>query len=70
MDENFDWVNNITRIPSNFLWNRFGSEPNALIFWNTYYSHPMDWKFNNKYKTKQQWHLSYESNFMASVKDS
>jgi len=29
-----------------------------------------DWKINEKYNTKVQWHLAFESNFLAADKDS
>ena len=70
MEENYDWVTNITRIPSNLIWNRFGKEPKVFMFWNTYYGHPMDWKYDEKLNIKKAWHLSYESNFIAAVNGS
>ncbi len=70
MDENFEWVKNITRIPSNMLWNRYGNEPKVLMFWNAHWAHTSDWYIDKKYNIKSQWQLSYENNFIAAVKGS
>lgn len=59
MDLSFDWLKNITRIPPNYLWNRYGNQPEVLMFWNAYYGGPLDWHIDPKYKIKSQWHLSY-----------
>ncbi len=40
------------------------------MFYNAYYAHPLDWHLDRKYNTKSQWLLSYENNFIASVKKS
>ena len=68
MDESYDWLLNITKIPSTFIWNRYGSQPDVLMFWNTYYRNEMNWWIDKN--TKSTWHLSYESGFIAAVKGS
>jgi hypothetical protein len=41
-----------------------------LIFFNSLYGSPLDWHLDNQYNNaKSQWHLSYESNFIAAVKN-
>ena len=51
-EDNFDFVQNITRIPSAFIWNRYEKQPTNLIFWHAHYGHPSNWKVNYKYATK------------------
>lgn len=67
VDESFEWILNVTRFPSNLIWNRYGLEPDVFLLWNTYYGGPLDWHFDQEFMTKSQWHLSYESNFIASI---
>ncbi len=52
------------------LWNRYGDEPKVLMFWNAHWAHSSDWHIDKKYNIKSQWHLSYENNFIAAVKES
>jgi hypothetical protein len=68
--ENFDFIKNVTRIPSNMLWNRYGNEPEVFMYWNSLLGCPANWHYDEKRKTKVQWHLSYENNFIAAVKRS
>lgn len=70
MTDSFDWLKNITRIPSTYLWNRYGSEPEVLMFFNGYYASPLEWKVDKEKHFKVQWHLSYENNFIAAAKGS
>lgn len=69
-EENFDFVQNITRIPSGLLWNRYGQHPKNLLFWHVRFAHPSNWQMDYKYNTKKQWELSYESSFIAAEKGS
>jgi hypothetical protein len=39
------------------------------MFFNPQYGSPYYWKLNTKFNTKQQWHLAYESNFIAAEKE-
>lgn len=69
-EQNFDFIQNITRVPSGLIWNRYGDQPKYLMFWHGHWGHPSNWNFDYKFKTKKQWHLSYENNFIAAVKGS
>jgi hypothetical protein len=42
----------------------------VFIFWNSLLGCPADWHYDFEHKTKAQWHLSYESNFIAAIKHS
>lgn len=41
-----------------------------MMFWHGHYGHPSNWQLDYEHKTKKQWHLSYENNFIAAVKGS
>jgi hypothetical protein len=40
------------------------------MFWHPHYGAPFEWKIDEKYKIKSQWHLAYENNFIAAEKGS
>jgi mannosyltransferase OCH1-like enzyme len=41
--DNFDWLLNIGRYPSQYIFNRFGHLPKVFIFMYPHYGSPFDW---------------------------
>jgi mannosyltransferase OCH1-like enzyme len=35
--QDFDWVVNMAKLPSQLILNRYGEVPSAFIFWNPFY---------------------------------
>lgn len=63
--EGFDWVVNIGRYPSQYIFNRYGHLPKVLLLWFGLVADPFDFEIDEKHNTKSTWRLSYESNFIA-----
>jgi hypothetical protein len=66
--EGFEWIVNIGRYPSQYVFNRFGHLPKVLLYWGVQDGSPVNWEIDEKYNTKNIWHLAYESNFIAADK--
>ena len=41
--ESFDWLLNIGKYPSEFIFNRYGNLPKVLMYWHPHYGSPFDW---------------------------
>ena len=46
MVEKLDWIFNISKIPSNYLWNRYGTLPKIIMGITPWLSNPADWVIN------------------------
>lgn len=57
--ENFDWLINIGRYQSRYVFNRYGDLPKVFMMWHPHYGAPLEWSINEKYNIKTQWHLAY-----------
>jgi len=68
--QNFDWLVDIAKFPSKFIFNRFGEVPDVLLFWNQHYGGHFEWEVSETYNTKYEWRLSIFNGFMAAVKGS
>jgi len=68
--QNFDWLVNIAKLPSQLVFNRFGDVPDVLMFWNQHYGGEFEWEISETYHTKYEWRLSIFNGFMAAVKGS
>lgn len=68
--ESFDWLLNIGRYPSEFIFNRYGALPRVFMMWHPHYGAPLKWSINKQLGVKSQWHLAYENNFIAAEKGS
>ena len=68
--ESFDWLVNIGRYPSQFIFNRYGALPKVFMMWHPHYGAPLKWTVNKQHNVKSQWHLAYENNFIAAEKGS
>lgn len=54
---NFDWIINISRYPSQYIFNRFGKHPKVLVQFHYEYGGVMEWEVNTTANTKVQWQL-------------
>ena len=68
--QNFDWLVDIAKLPSQLISNRFGEVPDVLMFWNQNFGGFFEWEINEVYHTKSEWRLSIFNGFMAAVKGS
>jgi hypothetical protein len=68
--ESLEWLINIGRYPSQYIFNRFGYLPKTVMMWYGLSASPFDWKVDDKHNTKALGKLGYESNFIASEKGS
>jgi hypothetical protein len=68
--ENLEWLINIGRYPSQYIFNRFGRNPKVVMIWYGMSASPFDWKVDEKYNTKSLLKVGYENNFMACEKGS
>jgi hypothetical protein len=66
----FDWLVNIGRLPSKYLFNRYGNLPKVVMHYHPSWGGVFDWKVNSTINTKVQWQLPYENNFIAAEKGS
>lgn len=57
--EPLDWLINIAKLPSQFIFNRYGNLPKVFITWSPISGSPETWDFNQKHNTKDQWHVSF-----------
>lgn len=66
--ENFDWILNIGRYPSQFIFNRFGQNPRVVLSFHPTEGMPGTWKLTNiskDHSVKTQWYQGIESSFLA-----
>jgi mannosyltransferase OCH1-like enzyme len=59
MLENFNWLINITKYPSNLIFNRYGKRPNNFMFFHPHYGSPFMWDVDPKVNSKIGWQLGY-----------
>ena len=50
-----DWVTNVARLPSHFIWNKFKPLPKVLMSFSFYEPNPIFWSVNDQRKTKSEW---------------
>lgn len=43
--ESFDWIVNIGRYPSQYIFNRFGNTPNIFMAFHPFMGQPEDWLY-------------------------
>jgi mannosyltransferase OCH1-like enzyme len=41
--ESFDWILNIARYPSQYIFNRYGELPKVLMYFHPHYGQPFNW---------------------------
>ncbi len=63
--EGLEWLVNIGRYPSNYIFNRYGSLPRVFMFFHPHYGSPFNWTVNPQVNSKTAWLLGYENNFIA-----
>lgn len=68
--ENLNWLVSIAKYPSNFIFNRYGENPKAFMFFHPHYGSPFIWKVDPVVNSKITWQLGYENNFIAAEKGS
>lgn len=68
--ENFDWLINIGRYPSEFIFNRYGELPKVFMLFHPHYGSPFSWKIHPQLNIKVCWHLAYENNLIIAEKGS
>jgi hypothetical protein len=70
--ENLDWLVNIARYPSEYVFNRYGPLPKVLMFWHPHYGSPLEWSVNPTYliNGKVSRDNAYENNFIVAEKNS
>jgi hypothetical protein len=44
--ESFDWLINIGRYPSQYIFNRYGHLPKVFMMWHPHYGSPLQWSIN------------------------
>lgn len=67
--ESLDWLLNIAKYPSQFVFNRYGELPKIFFTFHPWYSNPAEWTVDDKANTKSAWHIAYENNFFATEPD-
>lgn len=68
--ENFDWLFFISRVPSNYIWNRFGALPKILLSFHPWFRYPAQWTIDATHNTKSTIKLCYENFFFAAQPES
>lgn len=66
--ENFDWLINIAKFPSQYIFNRFGDLPQVLMFWNPNAGGFLEWEVDEAVNTKAGWRYSFENSIIIAVK--
>ena len=62
--ESLDWILNIAKYPSQFVFNRFGELPKVLMFFHPHFGQPFRWDFDERANTKSMELTAYENNFI------
>ena len=57
--DNLDWLVNIAREPSQYIYNRYGKLPRLLMTFHPWYGNPADWTVDPRVSTKKSWQLAY-----------
>jgi len=57
--ENFGWLLDIARYPSQSIFNRYGELPKMFMFFHPHYGSLFDWKYDPHANTKMAWLASY-----------
>lgn len=68
--ENFDWLVNIARFPSKYVYNRFGEVPDVFMFWDQNFGGLFQWEISENHLTKKDWRFSIQNSFIAANKES
>jgi len=66
--ESFDWLVNIAKFPSQYIFNRYGELPSALMFWNPNFAGFLEWEIDQAANTKEGWRYSFENSIIVAVK--
>lgn len=56
---NFDWLVNIGKYRSQFIYNRYGQIPDVLFFFNQQFGSPFNWQEKPEINAKVQEILGY-----------
>jgi mannosyltransferase OCH1-like enzyme len=62
--ENFDWIINISRYPSQYVFNRFGEVPAVFMMFHPHDGQPFNWKLDKEANTKNMRLCGYESSIL------
>ena len=66
--DNFDWLVNIAKFPSQYIFNRYGELPSALMFWNPNTGGFLEWEVDEAVNTKEGWRYGFENSIIVAVK--
>jgi hypothetical protein len=61
---------NIGKFPSQYIFNRYGDLPNALMFWNPSDGGILEWEIDQTANTKKGWTYCLENSAIVAVKQS
>jgi mannosyltransferase OCH1-like enzyme len=62
--QSLDWILNIARYPSQYIFNRYGEMPRMFMFFHPHYGQPFYWKYEKRGNTKRQDLTAYENNLI------
>ena len=66
--ETFDWIINIARYPTQYIYNRYGQLPRILMLFHPHYGQPFEWTYDPAANTKQMLLTAYENNLFIADK--